>query len=138
MQMYLRMPLAHKDTTRQDCTWRKQLTNVPSQDLLAAGHASTVLGAFVCVLVIVSALSALALLAPLAKWGALMAFRASAREEMPRHAKRALGPYLWPTAYLNACAQRAALPSRIDLCLWSAKEAANLLSNTGCCHCPST
>ena len=62
------------------------------------------LGAFVCVIAIVSALSALALLAPLAKWGALMLLRASAREEMPKHAKRALGPYLWPTAFLNTCA----------------------------------
>ena len=59
------------------------------------------LGAFVCVLAIVSALSALALLLPLAKWGVLMVFQASAREEMPKHAKRALGPYLWPTAFLN-------------------------------------
>ena len=57
-----------------------------------------------CVCAIVSALSALALLAPLAKWGVLMLFRPSAREEMPKHAKRALGPYLWPTAFLNMCA----------------------------------
>ncbi|CAL5219979.1 g1917 [Coccomyxa viridis] len=71
------------------------------RDLAAAGHASTVLGAFVCVMAVVSALSALALLLPLAKWGVLMVFRASAREEMPKHAKRALGPYLWPTAFLN-------------------------------------
>ena len=75
-----------------------------TQDLATAGHASTVLGAFVCVCAIVSALSALALLAPLAKWGVLMLFRPSAREEMPKHAKRALGPYLWPTAFLNMCA----------------------------------
>ena len=74
------------------------------QDLAAAGHASTVLGAFVCAMAVVSALSALALLLPLAKWGVLMVFRASAREEMPKHAKRALGPYLWPTAFLNMCA----------------------------------
>ena len=81
------------------------------QDLSAAGHAAAVLGAFVCVLAIVSALSALALLLPLAKWGVLMVFQASVREEMPKHAKRALGPYLWPTAFLNMCAAPPFNPS---------------------------
>lgn len=61
------------------------------------------LGALLCVVAIISAISALALLAPLAKWGIVMVFLPSAREEMPKHAKRALGPYLWPTAIINLC-----------------------------------
>ncbi len=71
------------------------------QDLAKAGHASTVLGALVCVFAILSALSALALLAPMATWGLLIIFKPSAREEMPKAVKRCLGPYLWPTAAIN-------------------------------------
>ncbi|CAK0769911.1 hypothetical protein CVIRNUC_003715 [Coccomyxa viridis] len=79
------------------------------KNLAATGHACTVLGGLVCAFAIVSGLSALALLAPLVKWGVLVAFQPRAREEMPRQAKNCLGPYLWPTAFINMLALLAML-----------------------------